>query len=122
MENRSGVKAKRLRALIVDRHAQHVGGQQVARELNARVIEPECLRERLRKRRLAHTRNVLDQQMSARQKAGKRDPQRLRFSDDNAGELLQHRGKTLRDGNRRLRNWTNSHEPSVTFMSEYSRL
>ena len=73
MENRPGMEAERLRPLVEDRHAEHVGGQQVARELDARVIETERGGQRLRQRRLPDAGNVLDQQMAAREQAGQRE-------------------------------------------------
>ena len=96
MEDRPGMKAERLRALVVDRDAEHVGRQQVARELDARVVEAEGHRERLGERRLADAGNVLDQQMAAREQAGKRNLERLLLADDDAPQLLQDRGKAIR--------------------------
>ena len=82
-----GWKRNACAALVEDRHAEHVGGQEVARELDARVLEAERRRERLRERRLADARDVLDQQVAAREQAGEREAQRLVLADDDAGEL-----------------------------------
>ena len=57
------------------RHAEHVGRQQVARELDALVGEAERSCERVRERGLADARHVLDQQMAAREQAGERELQ-----------------------------------------------
>ena len=91
VEDRSRVEAERLRALVEDRHAEHVGRQQVARELDARVLEAERRRERLRERRLADARNVLDQQVAAGEQAGEREPQRLVLADDDAARAAAGR-------------------------------
>ena len=100
VEDRARVEAERLRALVEDRHAEHVGRQEVARELDARVLEAERRRERLRQRRLADAGNVLDQQVAAREQAGEREPQRLVLADDDAVELRQDGGKALRRSGR----------------------
>ena len=73
---------------LVHRHANDVGRQHVAGELDAVEVEAEGAREHLRKRRLAHAGEVLDQQVAAGQQArkGKAD---LGFlaEDDLAGRL-----------------------------------
>jgi hypothetical protein len=55
------------------RYAEDVRGQEVARELDARVLETQRRRQRLRQRRLADARNVLDEQMPAREQASQRE-------------------------------------------------
>src|SRR5260221_7676753 len=52
---------------VVDGHAEHVGGQQVAGKLHALKRQSQALRDRVRERGLAHSRNVFDQQVTARQ-------------------------------------------------------
>src|SRR5690349_6640651 len=96
VENRSRVKTKGLRALVEYRYAEHVGGQEITRELDPRVFEPEGRCERLRERRFADTGNVLDQKVSARDQAGQREFQRLVLADDNLRQLLQHDGEPVR--------------------------
>ena len=93
------MEAECARLGVEDRHAQHVGGQQVARELDARVFETEGRRERLRERRLADAGNVLDQQVAAREETGEGEPQRIALADDDAIELREHAGKALGNGN-----------------------
>ena len=73
VEDRARMEAERLRPLVEDRHAEHVGRQEVARELDARVLEAERRRQRLRQRRLADAGDVLDQQVAAREQAGQRE-------------------------------------------------
>ncbi len=97
VEDRAGMKAERARFGVEDRHAEHVGGKEVARELHARVLEAERGRERLGERRLAHAGDVLDQQMAAGEQAREGELQRLALADDDAVELRQHRGQALGD-------------------------
>ena len=99
VEDGSGMESKRLRALVEHRYAEHVCRQQVARELNARVLEAEHSREGLRERGLADARNVLDQEVPAREQARERELQRLILADDDLRELLQHHGKAVGSGN-----------------------
>jgi hypothetical protein len=55
---------------VVDGDPDDVGRQEVARELDALVREAEHARERVRERRLADARNVLDQEVPAGEEAG----------------------------------------------------
>ncbi len=98
VEDRARQEAERLRALVVDRYAEDIRGQEVARELHARVAQAERRRQRLRQRRLADARNVLNQQVAAREHARHRQAQRLVLADDDARELCQRAGDALRDG------------------------
>ena len=93
-----GMEAEGLRALVVDRHAQHVGGQEVARELHAGVLEPERCRQRLGEGGLAHAGDVLDEEMPARQEAGERQAQRVVLADDDAAQLGKHQGQACGGG------------------------
>jgi hypothetical protein len=65
-----GRKAELAALAIVDRNAGDVGRQQIAGELNARELQTEQAGQRMGQRRLAHTGQILDQQMSAGQQAG----------------------------------------------------
>ena len=103
------MEAERLRDGVEHRDAEHVGGQQVARELDPRVLEPEDRGQRLRQRRLADARDVLDQQVPAREQARERQPQRLGLADEDAAELGDHRGQALRGGNVGLAQCANGH-------------
>ena len=113
VEDRARVEAERLRALVEDRHAEHVGRQQVARELDARVLEAERRRERLGERRLADAGDVLDQQVAAREqaregRAAAARPCRRR----SAASCCSDDGKPMRGGNvfawRSGRSWAGS--------------
>jgi hypothetical protein len=99
VENRAGVKAELARLRIEDRHAEHIGGKEVARKLDSRVLEPKRGGQRLGERRFADARNVLDQEVAARQKACEREPQGLALADDDAVELGQDRGEAFGDRN-----------------------
>ena len=56
--------------LVVDRQPRHVGRQQVGRELDAGKPQLQAARERLRQRRLARARHVLDQHVPLDQQSG----------------------------------------------------
>jgi hypothetical protein len=84
------------------RHADDVGGQQVARELNALIRQAERLGERVRERRLADAGHILDEQVPARQQARQTQPQLMFFAEDDPVEL-RDRGADQLDGIR-LRN------------------
>jgi hypothetical protein len=69
-EDRAGMKGELRTASFVDRHANHVGGQQVAGELHAPERQPERGGDGVRQGRLAHAGGVFDQQVAAGQQAG----------------------------------------------------
>jgi hypothetical protein len=90
------METERLRLHVEDRYTQDVGGQEVARKLNACVLQSEGRGQRLRERRLANTRNVLDQQMTAGEQTRQRKFQRSRLADHDAVEMRQDCGQALR--------------------------
>src|SRR5215831_20215846 len=98
MEDGAGMKAEVVRRRIENRDAEHVRGQKVARELNARVVEAERSGQRLRQRGLADARNILDEKVTARQQARKRQLERRVLADDDARELLEHRREARGNG------------------------
>ena len=61
------------RALVVDADAEDVARQEVARELHAPQLAADGLGERARERRLADARDVLDEQVAARQERDERE-------------------------------------------------
>ena len=77
-EDRPGVELEAAAVALVDRHADDVGGQHVAGELDALEMQAERAREHVRERGLADAGQVLDQQVAAREQAGQRQPH-LRF-------------------------------------------
>ena len=84
-EHRSAVEAELSGLRLEDRDADDVGRQQVARELDALVAEPERRGERVRKRGLADAGNVLDQQVTAREQAGEAQANLLLLAEDDLG-------------------------------------
>mgnify|MGYP000504077994 CR=1 FL=1 len=89
-EHRPGVKAEIARVRLVDGHADDVGRQQVAGELDAAEAQAEGARQAVGEGGLAHARQVLDQQVAARQQAGQRQPYLPGLADDQALDLDDH--------------------------------
>ena len=83
-----GWKLESCRFALEDGHAEDIRRQQVARELDALELQSERARQRVRQRRLADARDVLDQQMAAREQAGEREPDLLLFAQDDAPDLI----------------------------------
>ena len=76
---------------VEDRDAEHVGGQQVAGELHALKRQTQGLGDGVRQGGLAHPRNVLDQQMSARQQAGQTQANLRILAEDHSIDLGENR-------------------------------
>src|SRR3972149_7942555 len=96
-EDPTGMKAECARFAIEDRHAEDVGGQQVARELDALELQAERERQRVGKHGFADAGNVFDQQMAACEQACNRKPDLALLAEnyradlaDDAIELLGH--------------------------------
>ena len=70
---------------LVDRDADDVGRQHVAGELDALEMQPERAREHVGQRGLADARQVLDQEMAAREQAGEREADLRLLAEDDAG-------------------------------------
>ena len=68
------MKAEAARIAIENRHAEDVGGQKIAGELDALKLQAQRDRERVRERGLADTGNVFDQQVAAREHARDGEP------------------------------------------------
>src|SRR5581483_9057637 len=69
-EHRPTVEMKTLCFRLVDRNAEYVRRQQIARELNTLEIESEHVRQHVGEGGLADAGEVLDQQVSAREQTG----------------------------------------------------
>ena len=108
-EDGTGMEAEGLRAFVEDRHAQHIGRQQVARELDPRIFESQRRRQRLSQRGLAHARDVLDQQVAARQHARQRQFEWFVLAHDDAGERLQDGRKAPGGGRTGLGSGSDGH-------------
>src|SRR5262249_43117562 len=74
--------------LIKNRNADDVRRQQVARELNALKTAIQTARNGMRQRRLAHARNVFDQQMASGKQSHDCQTHGLRFAANDALDSL----------------------------------
>src|SRR5262249_4577823 len=72
-----------------DRDPDDVGGQEVRRELDAGEAAPGRARERGGEGRLADTGDVLEEQVSPREKRRQRQPHGLRLSAKRARDLVE---------------------------------
>ncbi len=63
-ENRAGLEIESLLDLIEDAGAYHIGGQQVRSKLDPLERAMKGIRQRLRQRRLAHARNIFDEEVA----------------------------------------------------------
>ena len=72
-----------LAGAVVDRHADHVGRQHIAGELDARIVQTEQPREQVRQRCLPDPGQIFDQQMSAREDACDGKPDLSLLAQDN---------------------------------------
>ncbi len=98
-ENRPRLELEFLRRGIVDAHADHVARQQIGGELNALERALKRIRQRLRQRRLAHARHVLDQQVAAREQRRQRKLNHVFLAlDDAPNRALQFRQPFRRRG------------------------
>ena len=70
--------------------ADHVGGHQVRRELNARILQRNGLRQRAHQQRLAHARNAFEQHVSARQQSDQHAFDHFALPHDRLGNLVPH--------------------------------
>jgi hypothetical protein len=86
-EDRSGVKLESASLAVVDRYADDIGRQQVTGELDALEAQTQGSGERVRQHGFAYAGNVFDQQVSARQKAGDRQPDLAFLAEDDAADL-----------------------------------
>src|SRR6185503_19757445 len=81
-EDGAGVEAEGRGRAIEDGDPDDVGRQQVRGELDALVLEPQELCEGMGEGGLAHARDVLDQQVPAREDAGDREPDLALLAED----------------------------------------
>jgi hypothetical protein len=97
-EDRSRLKLEFAFVLLKDRHADDIGGQQVAGELDALVCQAEYPGERLCENRLAQSGKVFDQEVAAGQQAAESERNFRVFTQYDAAERLSGLvdGSTLR--------------------------
>ncbi len=85
-EDRAGLELELAGVSPEHGDAHDVGGQQVAGELYAPVGQPEYLCQRLGERRLAQTRQILDQQVAAGEQTSERKRDLLILVQDDPAE------------------------------------
>ena len=96
-EHRPLMKDQRLRLRFQRRKTDHIGRQQIGRELNTAEIQPKRGSKRLGKRRLACPRQILQQQMPAREQTRRRQRNHLFLADNNRTQLGKRLLQTLAD-------------------------
>ena len=82
-----GWNLKAAAVALEDRHADDVGRQQVAGELDALELQAQRGRERVRERGLADAGHVFDQQVAAREEAGEGEADLLFLAEDDFADL-----------------------------------
>jgi len=82
------MKDKGFLAAFVHAHAHEVAGHQVGGELHARELQAQRDGQRVRQRGLAHTRNVLDQQVPGSEQAGHAVFDLRAFAHDDRANLI----------------------------------
>src|SRR4030095_3428534 len=95
-KERPAMKHEALLASIEDGIAENIGRQQVACKLDALKGERERARQRLRKRCLAHARNIFNQEMAACEQTGDCELYRLIFPYYNFANLLREGVNVIR--------------------------
>jgi hypothetical protein len=88
-EDRSLVKLEAAAVAMEHGNAEHIGGEQIARELNALIGQTQRFGEGMRQSGLADSRQVLDEQMAAREQAGHAEFQLPVLADDDTAECVQ---------------------------------
>ena len=86
-EDRAGMEFEHAAGLIaactlIYRHAEDVGRQQVAGELDALELQAQRAREHQRQRGLADSGHVFDEQVAVRQQTSERQPDLLRLAEN----------------------------------------
>ena len=100
-EHRAGTEFEFLRRAVEHRYTEDVGRQQVAGELHTLPGQPQHLRQGVRERGLAHTRNVLDEQVAAGQQAGQRQAHGLALAEDDGVQGSQNFRQCTHGGHRK---------------------
>ena len=89
-EDRPGLEIHDLFAVAVILHyrgADHIGGHQVGRELDARILQRNGLRQRAHEQSLAHARHPLQQNVRAGQQRNQHSLDHLALTDDRFGDF-----------------------------------
>ena len=90
-KERPRMKHEPLLLAVENRIADDVRRQHVARELNPPKLQPDRARQRVRKRRLPHARQIFDQQMPAPEQARDRETHGGFLADDDLADLGDER-------------------------------
>ena len=85
-EYRAVLELEFLGVCVVDRHPNHVAGEHVRGELDAMEAGPDRARKRLSQRGFSNPGHVLNQQVAARQQAGKGETQDFGLTADRHGK------------------------------------
>jgi len=91
-EDRTGAELEVAVALVPDRGAGDVGGEQVGRELDAAEAEPARLREGAGGERLREPRHVFEQDVAVGEQAEQDQLELLPLADDGALDLVDDAG------------------------------
>ena len=94
-EDRPGPELEVAVALVPDRRAGDVGGEQVRRELDAAEAEPARLGERARGQRLREPGHVLEQDVAVGEQAEQDELELLALADDRALDLVDQAAAEL---------------------------
>ena len=86
-EDRSALHRELTGRLVVDLRAQHVGGQQIRRELDAMERRVDGLGERSHRERLRQSGHALEQHVTAREKTDEQAIDHVVLADDAARHL-----------------------------------
>ena len=90
-KDRSSLESELARFAVIDRHAEHIGGQEVAGELHALERQSQGLGDRMREGGFADPRNVFDQQVSARQQTRQTQANLLLLAQNHPIDLSENR-------------------------------
>ncbi len=89
-KDRAGVKLEAGAVAIIDGYAQNIRGQQVAGELDALEMQPQCLGQHMRQGGFPHAGQIFDQQMAASQQAGEREANLYVLAEYDLGCLIDY--------------------------------
>ena len=92
-EDRPGLEAQSLGAMIVtfnDHAADDVGGHQIGRELNARILQMQDAAQRSQQRGLAEAGHAFEQNMAAGEQADENAIDHVLLADDDLSDFVAH--------------------------------